>query len=119
VGCSSHGYSFENFLNPVLLVRILQENVSPLWSRVLSQSPVDEKLIHSLLNDHSGAISGGTITSADFLRIGSMQFSVKTMADLQVWVIGPDGTLLGRTRQDDAFILANVGKRLDPQRSVD
>jgi len=80
------------FVRPEGLLRILQKNTNPLWSRILSQSPVDTELIKLLLKD-----SNPQITSFDFLRIGSVQFTVRTMATFRVLVIGTDGILLGKT----------------------
>ena len=81
-----------NYLKPPDLVEIIQKDTIPLWSHVLSQSPVNTQLIRLLLKD-----ADATITSIDFLRIGSMQFSVRTMTALYVLVFGTDGTLLGTT----------------------
>jgi NarL family two-component system sensor histidine kinase LiaS len=73
------------------MLKIIRENSSPLWSQVLSPSPVNTTLIRTLLNE-----SDATITSRSFLRIGSMEFAVRTLATLQVLVIRPDGTLIGK-----------------------
>ena len=81
-----------NFLSPPDLLKEIRENSSPLWSQVLSLSPVNTILIRTLLNE-----SDATITSRNFLRIGSMEFAVRTLASLQVLVIGPDGTLIGKS----------------------
>jgi two-component system, NarL family, sensor histidine kinase LiaS len=80
-----------NFLSPPDLVYLIRENSSPLWSQVLSPTPVNTILVRTLLNE-----SDATITSRNFLRIGSMEFAVRTLASLQLLVIGPDGTLIGK-----------------------
>jgi len=56
--------------------------------------------------------SDDQITSFDFLRIGSVQFTVRTMATFRFLVIGPDGILLGKTENGfpDNFI---IGQPLD------
>ncbi len=77
------------------LIQILEKNTNPLFSHILSQSPVDTELIQLLLKD-----SNSQITSFDVLRIGSVQFTVRTMATFRVLIIGPDGTLLGKTEND-------------------
>jgi signal transduction histidine kinase len=82
----------ESVVNPEGLIRLLQKNNNPLWGHVLSQSPVDTDLIQLLLRE-----SDPQITSFDFLRIGSIQFTVRTMATFRVLVLGADGTLLGKT----------------------
>jgi hypothetical protein len=81
-----------NIVDPEGLLRILQKNNGPLISHILSQSPVDTELINILLNG-----SDDQITSFDFLRIGSVQLTVRTMATFRFLVIGVDGILLGKT----------------------
>jgi signal transduction histidine kinase len=81
-----------NIVDPEGLLRILQKNNGPLFSHILSQSPVDTELINMLLNE-----SDNQITSFDFLRIGALRFTVRTMATFRFLVIGTDGILLGKT----------------------
>jgi NarL family two-component system sensor histidine kinase LiaS len=81
-----------NIVNPEGLLRILQKNNGPLMSHILSQSPVDTELINMLLQG-----SDDQITSFDFVRIGAVQFTVRTMASFRFLVIGADGILLGKT----------------------
>ena len=99
-----------NVLSPPELIEILRENSNPLWSQVLSRSPVDMQLIRLLMKE-----SDATITSRNFLRIGSMEFSVRTVATMQALVIGPDGTLLGKAPE---YFLpdALLGQPFDTQR---
>ena len=70
--------------------------------------PVDINLVRLLLEDLNG-----TITSNDILRIGSLQFFVRTMATMRAIVIGADGTLLGYTGHVDVPNL-NIGQPFDP-----
>jgi hypothetical protein len=77
-----------NIMTPEALIEILQKSSNPIWSLVLSQSPVDTELIYFLLKG-----SNPTITSSDFLRIGSLQFTVSTMAEWHALIIGKDGIL--------------------------
>lgn len=72
-----------NFLSPPDLLKEVRGNSSPLWSQVLSLSPVNRNLIRTLLDE-----SNATITSRNFLRIGSMEFSVRTLAALEVLLLG-------------------------------
>jgi signal transduction histidine kinase len=81
-----------NIVNPEGLLQILQKSNGPLLSHILSQSPVDTELINMMLQG-----SDDQITSFDFLRIGSIQFTVRTMASFRFLVIGTDGILLGKT----------------------
>jgi len=98
-----------NILGPIGLIEIISKNSTPLWSHVLSQSPVDTDLINLLLKE-----SDATITGNDFLRLGDVQFTVKTVARLRALIIGADGILLGKTAPGFSpnFV---VGQPLDPQ----
>jgi signal transduction histidine kinase len=97
-----------NIMTPETLIEILQKGSNPIWSIVLSHSPVNTELINSLLKE-----SNPTITSSDFLRIGSLQFTVSTMAEWRALIIGKDGILLGKT--ENGFP-ANyvIGELFDP-----
>jgi signal transduction histidine kinase len=98
----------QGVMTPELMIGILQENSNPIWSRILSQSPVDTELIGMLLKE-----SNPTITSMDFLRIGSVEFSVRTVATFRALIIGADGTLYGKS--DPNFpALAVIGSPFDP-----
>jgi two-component system, NarL family, sensor histidine kinase LiaS len=98
-----------NFGSPEIIVDSLMENTSPVLSRILSESPVDQQLLYLLFRDPNS-----TITSADFLRIGSIQLSVSTIAMLRALVIGSDGILIGKT--NPGLFLPNllVGQPFDP-----
>ncbi len=96
-----------NIVDPEGLLRILQKNKGPLFSRILAQSPVDKELINLLLMG-----SDDQITSFDFLRIGSVQFTVRTMASFRILVLGTDGILLGKTERGFPANFV-VGKPLD------
>ena len=81
-----------NTFSPEVMIEILKENSTPLWSHILSQSPVDTELIALLMKE-----SDMTITSNDFLRIGSVQVSVRTVAQWRALIVGTDGRLLGKS----------------------
>jgi len=97
-----------NIVTPELLLEILQRDSNPLLSRVLSQSPIDTELLDLLLKD-----SNPTITSVDFLRIGSVQFTVRTMAEWRAFIVGSDGKLLGKSKYSYPTNLL-VGQPFDP-----
>jgi NarL family two-component system sensor histidine kinase LiaS len=87
---------------------MVQKSSNPIWSHVLSQSPVDTELVNLLLEK-----SNPTITSFDLLRIGSVQLTVRTVAQFRALVIGTDGRLLGKTK--DGFPTNFVvGQPFDP-----
>jgi len=102
-------YVPNNIISPTTLLEIVQKNSNPLWSRVLSQSPVDTDLIDQLMQE-----SNPTITSYDF-RIGSMQLTLRTIARWRAFIVGPDGILLGKTKNG---FPANyiIGQPVDPTR---
>ena len=79
-------YVPNNIVTPELLMEIVQKDSNPLWSRVLSESPVDTELIDMLLKK-----SNAQITSFDLFRIGSIQLTIKTMAEWRAFIIGSDG----------------------------
>jgi len=101
-------YVPNNIVTPELLMEVVQKDSNPLWSHVLSQSPVDAELIDMLLKN-----SNAQITSFDLFRVGSIQFTIKTMADWRAYVIGKDGILLGKTKYEYPEIFP-VGQPFDP-----
>ena len=97
-----------NYLDPNAVFEDLSKNITPTWSHILSQTPVDTELIKFLAND-----SSGTTTSRDFLRIGSIQFSMRTVVTLRYLIVGADGVLLGKW--DPHFLpKSKIGQPLDP-----
>lgn len=97
-----------NILTPEGIIRIMQGGDTLLLNHILSQEPVDTELLRLLLKNTSG-----TITNYEFLRIGSLQFSVNTIAMLRALIIGADGTLLGKSEYGFPESLA-IGKPFDP-----
>ncbi len=97
-----------NVLTPEGIFQSIRESSYPLWRHILSQSPVDTLLVRYLLEDMNG-----TITSDDILRIGSIRLFVRTTAYIRAFIIGADGTLLGKS---DRITVPNliVGQPFDP-----
>jgi signal transduction histidine kinase len=81
----------------------------PVWSQILSQSPVDRELVNLYLSE-----SRSIITNEGLFRIGSIQFSASTNASIRVLIIGADGILLGTSVPDDPIFRAAVGHPFDP-----
>jgi signal transduction histidine kinase len=98
----------ENIVTPEGIITALMEESVPLWRHILSQTPVDTRLMRYLLED-----TNGTITSDDILTIGSIRLFVRTTAALRALVIGADGTLLGKSDQIEIPNLM-VGQSFDP-----
>jgi two-component system, NarL family, sensor histidine kinase LiaS len=90
----------ENVLTPQGLVEIVQKNTVPMFSPLLSKSPVDTESLNAFLRNPNSQI-----TSRDFLRIGEVQFSVKTVASFTILIMGADGTLLGTS---DPYFLPTI-----------
>lgn len=103
-------YVPNNIVTPELLIDIVQKNTNPIWSHVLSQSPVDTELVELLMKE-----SNATITNFDLFRIGSVQLTIQTMAQWRALIVSPDGILLGRT--ENGFPVNYViGQPVDPTR---
>ena len=81
----------------------------PVWSQILSQSPVDLNLVELYAKD-----AYSIFTSSELFRIGAISFGATTYASIRVLITGPDGTVLGTSIQDEAFRNSILGKRLDP-----
>jgi NarL family two-component system sensor histidine kinase LiaS len=81
----------------------------PLWSQILSQSPVDMDLINLYVTEGQS-----TITNSPSFRIGALQLSVSTTASIRVLVFGPDGILLATNVPDDPLFHSAVGQPFDP-----
>jgi signal transduction histidine kinase len=81
----------------------------PVWSQILSQTPVDRELVNLYLSE-----SRSIITNEGLFRIGSIQFSASTNASIRVLIIGADGILLGTSVPDDPIFRAAVGHPFDP-----
>ena len=99
-----------NFLNPEQMIEEFMNSSSsttstyPMWSQILSQFPVDKELVRLFSND-----SQSIITNSDLFRIGALQFSASTRASIRVFIIGPDGTLLGTNDMDNPIYRASLG----------
>ena len=97
-----------NILTPEILITAFEQDSLPLLGHLLSQSPVDTELMRLILKG-----GNSTITNYKFLRIGSLEFSVNTIAMLRVLIIGPDGALLGKSEMGFSEKLM-VGSSFDP-----
>jgi NarL family two-component system sensor histidine kinase LiaS len=86
----------------------MQRENTLFYNHILSQELVDTELLRLLLKDNTG-----TITNYRFLRIGSLQFSVNTIAMLRALIIDADGTLLGKSEYGFPESLT-IGKPFDP-----
>ncbi len=96
-----------NIITPEFMIEILQKNSNPIWSHVLSQSPVDLELVSLMMQN-----SNPTITSFDLVQIGSVQLTVRTFAQWRALIIGADGTLFGKMG-DNFPVNFRIGQPVD------
>jgi two-component system, NarL family, sensor histidine kinase LiaS len=102
-----------NSLNPEdLIIAWMNGEISsnyPIWSQILSQSPVDRELVDVYLSD-----SMSIINSQELFRVGAVRFLVSTLASIRVLIFGPDGVLLGTSASWDPALQADFGEPFDP-----
>jgi two-component system, NarL family, sensor histidine kinase LiaS len=101
-------FAAARYVTPEGLIDALKRETSPLLRHILSQSPIDTELINLLVRE-----SDPQITSFSLLRIGSLDFSVRTIPELDSFLIGADGRLLITSQYSypSKFI---VGQSFDP-----
>jgi NarL family two-component system sensor histidine kinase LiaS len=94
-------------LSPRAWIQIVSENTPPEWRYVLSQDPIDTKLVSLLLRD--GDLQ---VTYFDLFRIGDLQIRLRTAGRGSVLLVDPNGILLGSSNPELIFDGA-VGQPLD------
>jgi len=81
---------YNSEISPDDWIRLVSEDMSSLWRTVLSQDPIDTRLIYELLQR-----SSSQITAADVLQIGDFKIQLRTDAQGSSLVVDSDGILLG------------------------
>ena len=100
----------ENYLSPERLIDdFMKGDTYLLWGQVLSQSPVDTKLINYTLRDPQSIIS-----SSELFRMGALRFWLTTNATIRVAVLGADGSILGTFR--GGSLETEIGHPIDTSR---
>jgi NarL family two-component system sensor histidine kinase LiaS len=94
-------------LSPQAWIQIVSQNAPPEWRYILSQDPVDTRLISMLLRE--GDLQ---VTYFDLFRIGDLQVRLRTAGQGSVMLVSPDGTLLG-TSNPDLVAEDAIGKPID------
>lgn len=79
-----------DIFTPQVWNELANEQLAPRMRHILAQSPIDTDLIALMLSDIDA-----TITGDDFFRIGDTQFFVRTAVQVDVLIVGADGSLLG------------------------
>ena len=82
-------------LTPKAWIQIVSDNTSPVWRNILSQEPIDTRLISALL--YEGNLQ---ITHFDVFRIGDLQIRLRTAGQGSVILVDPDGVVLGSSNPD-------------------
>jgi signal transduction histidine kinase len=94
-------------LSPKGWIQIASQNAPPEWRYIMSQNTVDTQLLSMLLKD-----DGLQITYFDLFQIGDLQVRVRTTGQGSVFILDPDGFLLGSSNPE--FVSDNlVGKPFD------
>jgi len=82
-------------LSPKAWIQIVSQNMPPEWHYILSQKPVDTQLLSMLLKDDELQI-----TFFDLFQIGDLQVRVRTTGQGSVFILDPEGILLGSSNHD-------------------
>ena len=80
----------DGFFTPHIWNALADEQMVPAIRHILAQSPIDTDLFALIFSD-----SDATITHDDLFRIGDTQFSVRTATQVDILIVGADGSLLG------------------------
>jgi signal transduction histidine kinase len=117
-------------LSPKAWIQIVTQNVPEEWRYILSQEPVDTQLLSMLLKDDELQI-----TFFDLFQIGDLQVRVRTTGRGSVFILDPQGNLLGASNPElvsgnligepfqladlpqlDAVLEAALAGEVDPER---
>jgi NarL family two-component system sensor histidine kinase LiaS len=77
-----------NVLSPLDWYEIARED-GPLIQELLEQEPIDYNLIRVLMGEMNN-----TITSRPILQVGALEIGVRTIGQVNIILLGPDGELL-------------------------
>jgi two-component system, NarL family, sensor histidine kinase LiaS len=94
-------------LSPKAWIQIVSENISPMWRAILSQEPIDTRLISAVLQE--GDLQ---ITHLDLLRVGDLQIRIRTLGQGSAILVDPNGILLG-VSNPNMVSQGAIGKPLD------
>jgi signal transduction histidine kinase len=94
-------------LSPKAWIQIASESVPPEWRHMLSQDPIDTRLVSMLLRE--GDLQ---ITHFDLFRIGDLQFQIRTAGQGSILLVDEAGILIGTSNPDFVDELA-IGLPID------
>lgn len=78
------------WLTPEMWMEAANRSAVPMLRNILSQEPVDAELVSIWLEEIDMMISSNRL-----LRVGEAEFYIDTLVQMEVLVVGADGTLLG------------------------
>jgi NarL family two-component system sensor histidine kinase LiaS len=94
-------------LSPRDWIRIVRETDATIWQTILTQEPIDTRLISALLSEADLQVS-----HFDVLQIGDFQIRLRTVGQVSVLLVDSDGILLG-TSNPNLVSEDRVGHPLD------
>jgi signal transduction histidine kinase len=96
-------------ITPEEWLEIINEALVPYTRAILARTPVNTEALSLML---SGVVEDVRITAREILRFGDTQLLAVTTAEVDLLVLGADGTLLGTS--DDSFLPgAAIGQPFD------
>jgi signal transduction histidine kinase len=98
---------YNRILTPETWFQIIAEKNVHIWRPVMSQKPIDIQLVSALLQD-----SDFSINDVNLIEIGDFQMQMGTDAQGSIFILDPDGVLLGFT---DSNLISRdaIGQPLD------
>jgi NarL family two-component system sensor histidine kinase LiaS len=98
---------YDSVLSPKDWIRIARETDATVWRTILSQDPIDTRLISAMLGE-----TDLQVTHFDVLQIGDFQIRLRTVGEVSVFLVDADGILLG-TSNPNLVSEDGVGQPLD------
>lgn len=95
-------------LSPKGWIQAVNDNLSPQWQYILSQEPIDTRLISFMMQQDEDL----QVTYFDLFRVGDLQIRLRTTGQMSIILVDPDGIVLGTSNPDFVSEQA-VGQPLD------
>jgi signal transduction histidine kinase len=99
----------DDALTPEDWLEIINEALVPYTRAILARTPINTEALSLML---SGVVEDVRITGREILRFGDTQLHAVTSAEIDLLVLGADGTLLG-TSNDEFSPGATIGEPFD------